>query len=1681
AAGTVEVHFENKDGGFFLKQIPRSYPLASAGAAGAGAAAAAAAAAAAGITSGAPDPDQDGDDGGGGVLGVGSPPGAGAGSVLSVDRFTVFQTAEPVSVRASYGPFSTKQTVPARYIVPDPVEQLPGGPPSAEGSSARVKQEPKEEEHDRLLCFFLNADDTLWHRQLMSAQEEDSPLNISALGVARHLDMSAHLVRADVARDQPVLRVLFHTGGDPAARQQHVARARLRQQRVCIVLHASVPGRPPLTAACSPDGEDGVCLAQITIPHTWWPPLPPLPPPEELGAGVGAGAGAGGGSSAEAAAGSEPPPLGLGKAPPRKAPPRVVQLAHSVLEPRASEPGCVPRVQIQPVTPLGTATLVPARSAYRELRADERLTILLPHAALYPLSRMHLPVFLQPRPNQPRVAVLIVKARARPGLRILGAEASSDQWNVSVDMNPKHTVATVTALRRPANIGQDQQEQPSAATDQPATTMPGVSEVFSWLLEVAEDSTELWEDARIVWSVRYVLEGSTGSPGSEGAAEGEAAPEPWPSQQPDLGQDAVDAADAAEAEQAAEPAEAAETLMQADGVATIGGAVGGSVARSRAPRSTHHQGGHHHHQSHRGHHGHHGHHAGHEAHQGHDGHQAHQGHGHAERHHGELVEETRRKLVARFQVQKDDIQAVLPISKNWQLVNTAVLTARQVSQAMKVFIVSQAGRVADVTLQSSCKTEDDSVLKVSSSCTSVYVDGSEIRGSSNGTVLVKYGTYTGVARFTVWMPVFPLEVAVQDYRLSQVKGWRVPDQDANPAKSKRSTGDDVDSWDHSAAAAAAGMVVEDVHNSLEHDRERQSTCRARFQQSPVEVYARFKAEDHDSGRESYFVSRRTLLLVTDLVQGFMRVSDPRIATLYGRVVQGRSSGRTQVQVLSPITGRVIGEKEVRVVTDKVSVNRMLVRVVSGLQLSITADSAIENGYVAETSVTRKLTAQYQEGLLDIDIEFSDGTRTPLREVAVSDYHLMVESLKPDVVAFAPMMASPHPRVIAVREGRGDLLKVTLLPAEACRGVMRRAKPKSITSHVPLAVANAQVEVNFASSDVAQRPEFVQNDGGGMGGSGGKDRKGGRDLPDLQDILIGIPLKDENNHEPTVQARQHSSSGGGGGLLGGLGKTAVVAAGPGPRHHGNVHTTPLEIGMYVLLAAFCFAIVVFVVSCVVYASKFSPQQPLDQLAQTAPQVRSRPRLPRARPRPRARAPRLDPHLHARLDNRLDPRLDPRSQPRLDPHAHPRLDSHLDPPAHPRLDPHLDPRSHPRLDPRSQSRLDPPAHLRLDPHLDPLLDPRLDLCAGKGAVDAAVADSHGPVALQGVGGALGRPQGVSGMTGLGVAMVKRQLQPQSRDSTTNVHDWVWLGRATLERGSTHPATAPATSNSSARSGPPLNINSSVMHITTNPNYADPTDVTEEMELAIAECLSKPERVVNAEPVVSSRIDSSTYCKKDRDKDRSRDRERRGEKRHHHHRGHKSSQEINPDGWKLIPPPPPLPAHGSSPEKRGPLRDEDPEYKPPVPPHRNIPLMNDDEHAPAPAPPPAPVQPRRHHHHHHSHNHSRNNVNSQGSSNNSQKEQSRHTADEEDDLPDPTFVEFPEQPPGPVQLQGSGAEVKRANIVGNPMFSSTEEEDDDEDEDDQGEVQRVREELLGLDDLNMDYDQIMEYFDNLKESNA
>ena len=106
-------------------------------------------------------------------------------------------------------------------------------------------------------------------------------------------------------------------------------------------------------------------------------------------------------------------------------------------------------------------------------------------------------------------------------------------------------------------------------------------------------------------------------------------------------------------------------------------------------------------------------------------------------------------MKAKLSIQKDDVQSVVPIAKVsfllscvmyryttnnifcittcpyvWkvnfdflqfqqsELMNLAVLTGRQVAKQLKVYIVSHAGEIADVTLHSSCTSKDVSALKV---------------------------------------------------------------------------------------------------------------------------------------------------------------------------------------------------------------------------------------------------------------------------------------------------------------------------------------------------------------------------------------------------------------------------------------------------------------------------------------------------------------------------------------------------------------------------------------------------------------------------------------------------------------------------------------------------------------------------------------------------------------------------------------------------------------------------------------------------------------------------------------------------------------------------------------------------------------------------------------------------------
>ncbi len=160
-------------------------------------------------------------------------------------------------------------------------------------------------------------------------------------------------------------------------------------------------------------------------------------------------------------------------------------------------------------------------------------------------------------------------------------------------------------------------------------------------------------------------------------------------------------------------------------------------------------------------------------------------------------------------------------------------------------------------------------------------------------------------------------------------------------------------------------------NGLSHDDQ----CHPKYQQSKVSVFARFVSSDPDSGRVDYYPSRDAELDVTDLIVGgkraagggrnLLRAEDSKVVWLRGTTVEGRRPGRTDIQVLSPLTGQVIGSSEVRVVKSKVSITDMEVRVVTGISLRVREDEESAAGgrqrkiYVAETTHSEALMAKYQ--------------------------------------------------------------------------------------------------------------------------------------------------------------------------------------------------------------------------------------------------------------------------------------------------------------------------------------------------------------------------------------------------------------------------------------------------------------------------------------------------------------------------------------------------------------------------------------------------------------------------------------------------------------------------------------------------------------------------------------------------
>ncbi|XP_064782952.1 transmembrane protein 132C-like [Oncorhynchus masou masou] len=337
-------------------------------------------------------------------------------------------------------------------------------------------------------------------------------------------------------------------------------------------------------------------------------------------------------------------------------------------------------------------------------------------------------------------------------------------------------------------------------------------------------------------------------------------------------------------------------------------------------------------------------------------------------------------VVSSFSFTDREIVGISPITESGMIINTAILTSEPVSLPVIVLAVGHDGKVSDITAAVKCQSSNDDIVKVSSDCSTLFVDGSE-SGVGSTCVGVEFllGTLSGSLCLSVWAPVVPLRVSLSDNELSAIEGWN-------------------------------------------HDAE--NGCSPVYQRSMVQVLTQFSAQG-GQGQLTYLLGSSDWFVdATEMVRNWLRVENPRVAVLDKQSnLIGLHPGKTSVHVISSQWDGVLGSCDVIVTSEPVTPGDLSVQVVGGLGMSINASPAHPAVVTATVTAYNILYHHGQEASISVWLQFSDDSATLLSTFSRGTFALRLSSLAESVVAVMP---GPLLRVIAQGEGGGPLLKAELL-------------------------------------------------------------------------------------------------------------------------------------------------------------------------------------------------------------------------------------------------------------------------------------------------------------------------------------------------------------------------------------------------------------------------------------------------------------------------------------------------------------------------------------------------------------------------------------------------------------------------------------------------------------------------------
>ncbi|XP_072318690.1 transmembrane protein 132D [Eucyclogobius newberryi] len=328
------------------------------------------------------------------------------------------------------------------------------------------------------------------------------------------------------------------------------------------------------------------------------------------------------------------------------------------------------------------------------------------------------------------------------------------------------------------------------------------------------------------------------------------------------------------------------------------------------------------------------------------------------------------------------IIGIAPITESKSILNTAILTSRPVSLPVIVLAVSRSGKVSDVTSAVSCHSENNNILKVSSDCSSVFVDGSE-SGEGDTCALVRFtlGTLSGALCLQVWAPSVPLRVSLSDPVLNAIQGW---------------------------------------------DYYTDKGCESVYQRTSVQVLTQFQALDSQGKTKHFLSSSDWFADVTELVRDWLRIEDPHIATLgKGNNIIGRQPGKTTLYVVSAQWDGTLGGCDFLVTPDPVEPDDLSVQVVSGLGMTLSSSQSHPAIVTATVTPYNIFYSYHQEASVSVCLQFSDDTAALLSSFSDVPSFLRLSSLAESVIVVSP---GSRQRIFATGDGGGPLLRTELLVA-----------------------------------------------------------------------------------------------------------------------------------------------------------------------------------------------------------------------------------------------------------------------------------------------------------------------------------------------------------------------------------------------------------------------------------------------------------------------------------------------------------------------------------------------------------------------------------------------------------------------------------------------------------------------------